>query len=201
MEGTELKLKPFLKISIVSTTETTLNSKQILEIVRRQVDTSQIMQTSFTSDAEGKTTLVLTGNSNEDFRRFFKQDFVLMDKLMEKMVDHDFNLRQFFPVEQVEQKSDEFLENYLVLRYSTSYPDTVRENLQYFQFFSDQMNEFIHFEEIEGGFLRFYKRKIDYICNNMERNTIPSIQKWLKIKGVSLPPELMELMIKIIPPE
>ncbi|MHA1520085.1 MAG: hypothetical protein ACTSVZ_12010 [Promethearchaeota archaeon] len=201
------RTKPFLKISIVSTTETDLNHRQILEIVKKQVDISKILHTSLTSDKEENISLVISGKSKENFARFFKQDFGIMDKLMEKLSELEVDLKQLFTSTEKDDNSNNFdnsevpPENYLVLRYSTVYSNIVRENFQYFQWFSDQFDEFIHFEEISEGFLRFYQRKIDFLSNNMVRNNFSNIQDWLKLKKVSLSPELMEIMRNLLPPE
>ena len=192
---------PFLKVNIVSTTERTLNSQEILEVMKNQVDESQILYTSFSIDAEEKVILEITGESEEEFKAFFKQDFYILDKIMELLEKKEIDLRQFFPETPKNQKSEAPFENYLVLRYITNFPDPVRENLRYFQWFSDQINEFIHFEEISDGFLRFYRNKLDYQSNNLIRNTMEGMQEWLKLKNVSLPQEIMEIMVVLLSSE
>lgn len=88
--------------------------------------------------------------------------------------------------------------NYLTLKYTTNYKAPLRENLQYFQWLSDQIHEYVHFEEISDGFLRFYQRKIDFLSNNLNRNSLPGVQKWLQLKQARIPTAILNKMLEIL---
>ena len=66
----------------------------------------------------------------------------------------------------------------------------MHENFQYYQWFATQVKDYITYEEVDDGFIRFYKREVDFLNDNMIRTTKEGLQNWIESKRAKIPPKL-----------
>ena len=73
----------------------------------------------------------------------------------------------------------------------------MHENFQYYQWFATQVKDYITYEEVDDGFIRFYKREVDFLNDNMIRTTKEGLQNWIESKRAKIPPQIVQEIIKL----
>ena len=97
---------------------------------------------------------------------------------MQLVLDQGFDLSSFFPDDEINSEDPP----YLILKYATNYKKPMHENFQYYQWFATQVKDYITYEEVDDGFIRFYKREVDFLNDNMIRTTKEGLQNWIESK-------------------
>ena len=125
-------------------------------------------------------------DSIENFEAVYTRAFPIMDRIMQLVLDQGFDLSSFFPDDEINSEDPP----YLILKYATNYKKPMHENFQYYQWFATQVKDYITYEEVDDGFIRFYKREVDFLNDNMIRTTKEGLQNWIESKRAKIPPKL-----------
>jgi hypothetical protein len=172
---------PFIEISVVQTTEKGLNSKQILEIVQKKFEHQTEVECSWTGSSE-QPILRVEFPSNEVFDRNYKRDLGVYEAILREINQKGLDPKSLFPPERFPVPNNPEL--YLILRYRTNRKDPIRKNYSFTNQFAQMMNVFLTFEEVEDGFLNFYKRKDDFLDAQFDKTKPENVILWFQKRGV-----------------
>lgn len=196
--------KPFLEISVVSTTDKNLVAVDVLKRIKdilMEYPSNPPESAVITS----KPSVLFSFASLDDFKAMYEKDYriytYLYDEILQKQVDLSANIFKSNKRDMVAdstQKPGEFQENYLVLRY---YSNNIAPMKRYYQLVY-KVNEIFGFqitnEEVQDGFLRFLKTKDDYEGLFIGRDEVENWMEVFRIFNIDLEHPSITKFIEII---
>ncbi|WP_371804710.1 hypothetical protein [Candidatus Lokiarchaeum ossiferum] len=178
----------FLDISIIKTLETELSFKEILEIIKVRVEkTKELSCTWIGTDANPVLRLIFS--SKDKYLRYSTRGFEFLDVLINNLTKEQ--ITKMFTNKYEEDIQDE-TKIYLVLKYKCLYKDPLRAKYKYNKWFEENFRCQIFIEEVEDGFLHFYKRKSDFTNANLDVTIPEDLKQWIKNKNMKVPQELID---------
>lgn len=187
---------PFIEIELISTTETALMPKDILEIIKKRFEKTHNVKTSW---AGTETTPIVRLNyvSLDALVKGYSRDLFLFNYFIELMnadpewLQELLNLVNFSAVGQTSLNSGESLDactepnNYVVLKYRTNYKDPLRKNYQFTSKIAQILGENVCIEEIDDGFLYFFQTKGSFEDANFDKLQPAELRMWFQKKGLN----------------
>lgn len=200
---------PYIEIEIVSTLETELKPKELLDIVKLRFEKTQKVTTSW-NGSESAPILRLKYTSQEDLIEGYTRDLFLFNYFTEIINTNPESLQDLFETLKAEPKapiskanadlSNTCPEpgNYIVLKYRTNFKDPLRKNYQLTAQIAQLLGESVCIEEVQDGFLYFFQTKDAFEDANFDKLNPKELGLWFKKRGIGLDhPKIKELFVLI----
>ncbi|WP_371805367.1 hypothetical protein [Candidatus Lokiarchaeum ossiferum] len=176
--------KPFLEISVVSTTDANLDVVEVLKKIKRSI-MEYPGNPPKSAEITTKPSILFTFASLNHFKAMYENDYriysYLYEEIIQKQVDLSANIFKTGAkslAANSTQESTENKENYIVLRYYSNNIAPMRRHYQLIY----KVNEIFGFqitnEEVQDGFLRFFKTKKDFEGLSIGRD---EVAKWMEV--------------------
>ncbi len=185
------KEPPFIEIEIISESDPSLEARDILNMIREQnIKTGE--GTPVWRGSPDYPILRMEYPSLKDLEEIYQKEYELFDKVLE--LHRHVDLTQFIP--KFDPPTTQEL--YLILKYRTNYKEPLRKNYEYSRWFADTFQVLVYHEELEDGFLNFYKRKEDFLDNRLDKTNPTLLQEWLDRKGIVFPEEISRKIFRAL---
>lgn len=172
-----------LRISVEKLNSNSFTIPEILNKVKEGIDSFHILTTEWESPSQN--VLIANASSMQEFESYYQGWFPLWDFIQRIESSQNVAFADFFPKEWSEDPLNEHI--FLILKYQSRLKKPMRANYQYFNHFNQILKNLIYYEEIEDGFLWFYKRPCDFIQDHMDRLSKEGLVKWLQFKKSTMP--------------
>jgi len=181
---------PYIKINVISTTETNLSERAILAIVEAKFKQRYNVKTSWEKEGT-KITLYVDFPTQKAYQKVYSYGFGVLNLIIKENSRPNSYFKSIF--DQMRQSQTQEVsrgnldrQNYLVLKYMTN----VKAPMRRFYEFSVNICHFINIgfytEEIGDGFLHFYETQTDFIECQLDTMKISEILKWMKKRNIDL---------------
>lgn len=179
---------PYIEIFITHTLDTEISKKDILQTMKNRFEKTQNVPVSWLGDEESPI-LRVEYPSKEKFVECYQYGIPFFDKLKEILEDekvlHEFPMDKFIEKQDLED-SETLLTTYLILRYKTNVKEIMRQNYEYTWQFAKFLQTEFFVEEIEDGFLMFYKHKDDFMIQQIDRMDFDEVKAWIEKKKIDI---------------
>jgi len=189
-------LKPFVEISIVSLNDKTSTKREIFDNLITRFKKIKKCEVKLIENQENPI-LRLEYSDFDYFYDIYTREFTLYEYFIENYYKNQSIFdRILLPVESSTEKQDSNF--YVVFKYRTNDKTPLRKNYQFTVWFAEKFKEEWFYEEIEDGFLHFYRKKEDFLNSNLNKCDPLELQQWLKNKNLKFTPEIMKELQKCI---
>ncbi|MHA1610494.1 MAG: hypothetical protein ACTSYU_00455, partial [Promethearchaeota archaeon] len=180
--------KPVIQISIIDSTESRSQYKEILEkIALRSKKYSRAIVEWVNID--GPPILQVSYPTLEDLEQVYESKTKLINKTMEVFQSHRDSfeklISQAFEIG-ARQNSLKSAKPYLTLKYSIKFKEILLHYYNYANPVANFLGSQFYVEEIEDGFLLFYNRKEDFIVHQLDLLHSKELPNWFKARHVNL---------------
>jgi len=164
---------PYIEISIIRTSEKKKSKKELLKKIKERFERTHETKGSW-KGTDDSPIIRIDYSSKKAFLEGYTRDIELFNKIVEEINRGKFPFKELFPNESKSEGS----ENYLVLKYFTNWKEPMIKNYQFTSKAAETIGVVFHIEEIENGFLIFYRKKIDFDANQIDRLNIDELKKF-----------------------
>jgi len=165
---------PFIEISIISTTEKKKSQKDLIQKIKERFERTHNVK-GIWKGTDKSPILHLDYPSKKAFLDGYTRDLDLFNMLISEINQGNFPFNEIFSADSI---TDEITENYMVLKYITNWKEPMIKNYQVTSNTAEIIGVVFNIEEIEDGFLMFYKRKIDFDANQIDRLDINELKRF-----------------------
>ncbi|UYP45086.1 hypothetical protein NEF87_001371 [Candidatus Lokiarchaeum ossiferum] len=181
---------PFLKIQIVTTTDTTRSKFDILEEFRKDLENTYGISVNLNETIDGHS-LTIQFSSKNLYLTAYERDMSIYTCILENVNSGYLDLEDYFKEATLIQKPKQensfaFDKNYIVLKYTSNWKDPMRRNYQLTTRVDKLFGIQSAIEEVEDGFLKFYRRREDFEDSKLDNLSRKGWEKWFQLKGISL---------------
>ena len=174
-------MRPFIEINVISTTEKSITKKDLLQKIKGRFERTHDVKSSW-KGSELSPIIRLDYPSKEAFLDGYTRDLDLFNQIVDEINHGHFPFNELFLL----TKNDKDSENYLVLKYYTNWKTPMLKNYQFTTKATEIIGILFSIEEIEDGFLMFYKRKIDFDANQIDRLNMKELKLFFEEYNLDL---------------
>ncbi len=190
--------KPIIQISIIDSTESRSNYKEILEKValRCKKYSKAIIEWL---NIDGFPVLQISYPTLEDLEQVYEAKTKLVNKTMEVFQSNrdsfDKLISQAFKTgAQHEPKNSS--KPFITLKYSVNYKEVLLNYYNYANPVGNFLGSQFFVEEIEDGFLLFYDRKEDFLVHQLDLLHSKELPDWFKARNLNLENPAIKKLLK-----
>jgi len=185
---------PFIEISLIDTTEKKKSKKEIIQKIKERFERTHNVKGSW-KGKDDSPVLRLEYPSKKAFLDGYTRDLDFFNIVINEINKGNFPFSDLFSKD---SKTDEISENYLVLKYLTNWKEPMIKNYQVTSNTAEIIGVVFNIEEIEDGFLMFYKRKIDFDANQIDRLDINELKSFFTDNNLDLNLPNVQLLFKFL---
>ena len=169
---------PFLEVQVIQCKDPKLDILKILEDkANKRLDITLKWVGS-----EENPILRVDYDSIQAFYKTYTRDKLVYQTFVNFLQKRDITILELFPKQPIIDNEDPDL--YLILKYKTDVKEPIRDNYNFTYKIIDFIGIKTSYEEVQDGFLLFYKDKQDFLDASMDLMDIPQIIDWLKEKDM-----------------
>ena len=170
---------PFIEVDIIQSLDPKYDILKQLE--KRSSQTHQVQSSWSGTDTD--PILRLDYKSKEQFIAGYTRDKMIYENFIKYINLQDISLNNKKSLKN--QNFDEEL--YLMVKYRTNYKEPIRKNYSFTFKIIELLGIGASYEEVQDGFILFYKTKDDYLIGQMDLLNIDKAIEYLKSRGFYTP--------------
>ena len=174
-----MKDTPFIEVDIIQSLDPKYEILKQLE--KRSSQTHQVQSSWSGTDTD--PILRLDYESKEQFIAGYTRDKMIYENFIKYINLQDISLNNKKTLKN--QSNEEEL--YLIVKYRTNYKEPIRKNYSFTFKIIELLGIGASYEEVQDGFILFYKTKEDYLIGQMDLLNIDKAIDYLKAKGFYTP--------------
>jgi hypothetical protein len=187
--------RPFIEIEVITTLETELTSKNLLDIIKQRFEKTHKVKASWIG-SEVAPIIRLEYTYLEDLIEGYSRDLFLFNYFTEIFISNPEEIQDLLDAVKVRLKqttsktqadlSNDCLEprNYVVLKYRTNFKDPLRKNYQFTARIAQMLGENVCIEEVQDGFLYFFQTKDAFEDANFDKLNPKELMMWFQKQGI-----------------
>ncbi|MHA1673174.1 MAG: hypothetical protein ACTSYI_06055 [Promethearchaeota archaeon] len=171
---------PFIEVDIIQS----LDPKyEILRQLEKRSSQTHHVRSSWSGTDTDNQILRLDYESKEHFIKGYSRDKLIYENFIKYINLQDISLNNKKSLKN--QNVDEEL--YLMVKYRTNFKEPIRKNYSFTFKIIELLGIGASYEEVQDGFILFYKTKEDYLIGQMDLLNIDKAIDYLKAKGFYTP--------------
>ena len=163
---------PFIEIEVINSIEA---PKSLLRVIKAKFD-KIVDGTVQWRGSENKPKLVIQFETKDDFFQTYNKDINIYECCLNLIAEKSINIEKI-PVNLRELPDDDL---YATLKYVTDFKDPIRKKYYYIFKILNILVIQISYEEVEDGFLLFYRGPEDFTIGQMNIFELPQVKQWLE---------------------
>ncbi|MHA1746030.1 MAG: hypothetical protein ACTSWW_08515 [Promethearchaeota archaeon] len=176
---------PFIEIRIISTSEAEIRPIDIMEQLKKELDDCYHLKITLQNHEE-LPYLYVGFPSSEAFSAAYQRDMDVYGLLINQIENGKIDIQEFqeelaASTEKNPPNEDEDI--YIILKYTSNWKEPIRKNYQLTMKVDQIFGVQSSFEEVEDGFLKFYKRRQDFEDSKIDNNSRDGWKKWFELRG------------------
>ncbi len=179
---------PFIEIRIINTNETGIRPIDIMNQFKQELGDCYNLEISLNNHEEHPY-LHIDFPSQEAFLAAYLRDMEVYGLLINQIEYGKIDLQEFqeeLAASEIANLEDENEDIYIILKYTSNWKGPMRKNYQLTMKVDQIFGVQSSFEEVEDGFLKFYKRRQDFEDSKIDNSSRVGWKRWFELKGLNI---------------